>query len=499
MCNVASYERENTVTYIFPQGFTWGTATASYQVEGAIHEDGRTPSIWDTYCAIPGKILDGASGEYACDQYHRYQQDIALMRELGVGAYRFSVAWPRIIPHKGSAVNTAGVDYYNRLIDALLESGIKPVATLYHWDLPQYLEDDGGWPCRDTAYRFADYATVLAKAFGDRVDTWTTLNEPWCTAYLGYGNGGHAPGIKDHAQALAAVHHLNLAHGLGVQAVRAVVGEQARCSVTLNLQVNRPATDSPNDVAAVERADLFANEVFLGPMLEGRYDPRIMEATADLTDWAFVQDGDLVTIHQPLDVLGVNYYSTSTVRHVDSSRPANSSGLSDRHDNAMPAQSNVEVLPPEGELTAMGWNQDPQGLTDLLVSLSRRFPDLELMVTENGSAWDDTVDVDDTVPTVYGPPASDGNATIAVAGGRIVHDQHRVAYLKAHIAALVTAIQEGANVTGYYAWSLLDNFEWAFGYTKRFGIIRVDYPTQERIWKDSARYYQQLATTNSFQ
>lgn len=486
------------VTYAFPQGFTWGTATASYQVEGAINEGGRAPSIWDTYCAVPGNILDGSSGEFACDQYHRYPQDIAIMRELGVGAYRFSIAWPRIVPAAGAPANQTGLDYYDRLIDTLLDAGIKPVATLYHWDLPQYLQDAGGWANRDTAYRFADYAAMLADAFGDRIDTWTTLNEPWCSAYLGYGNGNHAPGISDHAQALAAVHHLNLAHGLGVQAIRSALGERARCSVTLNLQVNHPATDSPEDLDAATKSDLMANEVFLGPMLEGRYDPRIMELTADVTDWSFVRDGDLATIRQRLDVLGVNYYSSNTVRHAGSGEPVTVDiDLPDRHDAAMPALADVEVLPPTGELTAMGWNQDPAALTELLVGLSRRFGELELMVTENGSAWDDdTVEAAADVEPLLGPKDANGDATVAVVGGRIVHDRRRVAYLDAHVKALADAIDAGANVTGYYAWSLLDNFEWALGYTKRFGIVRVDYDTQDRIWKDSARYYRRLASTN---
>lgn len=481
------------MTIRFPEGFTWGTATASYQVEGAIHEDGRTPSIWDTFCAKPGTISDGSSGEFACDQYHRYRNDIALMKELGVGAYRLSVAWPRIIPNPDGEVNRKGVDYYLRLLDDLCDNGIKPVVTLYHWDLPQYLEDRGGWPARDTALRYADYAAVLARAFGDRVDTWTTLNEPWCTAYLGYCNGVHAPGVRDDAKSLAAVHHLNLAHGLGIQAVRAELGEKTRMSVTLNLQVTRAATNSPADLAARRRADLFANEVWLGPMLEGRYDPEILEASKHITDWSFIHDGDLEAIHQPLDVLGINYYSTTYVRHRD---PAQTSVKSDKpikHENAMPAQESVETLPPEGELTAMGWNREPEGLRDILVELSRCYPSLPLMVTENGSAWDDEVAEDDTVTGIAGPE----EGMIAVVPGRIVHDPKRVAYLNAHVNAVHDAIDQGANVNGYYAWSLLDNFEWAFGYSKRFGIVRVDYDTQERIWKDSALRFRDIARNNA--
>lgn len=460
------------MTFTFPTDFTWGTATASYQVEGAVNEGGRTPSIWDTFCAKEGTIVDGTSGERACDQYHRYPEDIEIMKKLGVGAYRFSVSWSRIIPEPDGKVSQDGVDYYLRLLDALREAGIKPVCTLYHWDLPQYLEDQGGWPNRDTAKRYAEYVQVLASAFGDRVDTWTTLNEPWCSAYLGYGNGVHAPGVKDYTKALAAVHHLNLAHGLGAQAVRSVLGEDARVSVTLNPAVNIAETGSLQDLEAKRRADLMNNEVFYGPMLEGRYDSDIMDATSEITDWSFVHDGDLETIHQPLQVLGLNYYSTTHVRHA---------AVGNVNENVpAPAQDIVEFLPPAGELTAMGWNQEPSGLTTLLTEMSARFPDLPLMVTENGSAWDDEVTEESTAPN-----------------GKIVHDPQRVNYLNRHVRAVADAIEQGANVTGYYAWSLLDNFEWALGLSKRFGIVRVDYGTEERIWKDSATRYSEIVRANA--
>lgn len=464
------------MTFEFPKGFTWGTATASYQVEGAVEEDGRTPSIWDTYCATSGNIVDGSSGAVACDQYHRYPEDIALMKDLGVGAYRFSIAWSRIVPNPDGVINQRGIDHYKRLLDALRDADIRPVVTLYHWDLPQYLQDRGGWPERDTALRFADYAHALAGAFSDRVDTWTTLNEPWCSAYLGYGNGVHAPGIKDHRQALETVHHLNLAHGLAAQAIHDELGDQAKVSVTLNLAVNIAQTNSPEDLAAKHRADLISNEVFLGPMLEGRYDSEIFEATKDVTDWSFVKDGDVELIHQPIAALGVNYYSTN---HVRAAEGLGAAGVG-THDGAMPAQQMVDTLPPEGKLTAMGWNQEPAGLTELLVNLSRRFSDVELVITENGSAWDDVVEPDSSAP-----------------GGQIVHDPDRVAYLEAHIDALADAIKAGANVTGYFAWSLIDNFEWALGYGKRFGIVRVDYGTQRRVWKDSGLRYKQIVRANA--
>ena len=460
------------MTFRFPRDFTWGAATAAYQVEGAIHEDGRTPSIWDTFCAKPGAIADGTSGERACDQYHRYTEDIDIMKRMGVDAYRFSVSWSRVIPASDGKVNQAGVDYYLRLIDALREAGIKSTCTVYHWDLPQYLEDQGGWPNRDTAERYADYAQVLAEQFGNRVDTWITLNEPWCAAYLGYGNGTHAPGVKDYAKSLEAVHHLNLAHGLGTQAIRSVLGDQARMSVTLNPAVNIAETDAPEDIAAKHRADLMNNEVFYGPMFEGRYDPDIFEATTGITDWNFVKDGDLETIHQPLQILGLNYYSTTHVRAATSGNVNEGAPV--------PAQDIVEFLPPTGELTAMGWNQEPHGLTSLLTELSSRFPDLPLMVTENGSAWDDVVSED----------ASASN-------GKIIHDPHRVNYMNQHICAVADAIEIGANVIGYYAWSLLDNFEWALGLSKRFGIIGINYDTEERIWKDSALRYGEIVKANA--
>ncbi|MDR1264926.1 MAG: beta-glucosidase [Propionibacteriaceae bacterium] len=454
----------------FPAGFTWGTATASYQVEGAAHADGRGLSIWDTFCATEGQIDDGSNGDVACDQYHRYLGDIALMTELGVGAYRFSVAWPRVQPQAGEPVNQAGLDHYSRLVDALLAAGIKPVVTLYHWDLPQYLEDAGGWPERQTAVRFGDYAALVARRLGDRVDTWTTLNEPWCSAYLGYAAGEHAPGRRDHAAALAAAHHLNLGHGLAVQAVRAEVGDRARTSVTLNLTQAYPATDSALDRAAADQIWRIDNDIWLKPMLEGAYDPQLWADTAQVTDWAFVRDGDLATIRQPLSVLGLNYYSPVTVRPLPGAVPA---ARTADCPVVRPGTEAIEVLAPTGPLTDMGWSQEPRGLTDLLVRLARTYPGLELMVTENGSAFVDTV-------------SPDG----------LVHDPERVAYLAAHIEALGQALDAGAPVSGYFAWSLLDNFEWARGYTKRFGLFRTDYDTLERSWKDTARWYQALVRSN---
>ncbi|MFD0705576.1 GH1 family beta-glucosidase [Alloscardovia venturai] len=453
----------------FPRDFTWGSATASYQVEGCLDQDGRAESIWDTYAHVLGNIADGSDGSVACEQYVRYEDDIKLMKQVDLDAYRMSIAWPRIFTELNGKPNQKAIDHYKRVLDTLRAADIKPVVTLYYWDLPQYLQDLGGWVNRDTASRFGDYAAVVAGALGDRVDIWTTLNEPWCSAYLGYAQGRHAPGIRDDAQALAAVHHLNLAHGLGVQAVRSELGDSAKTSVTLNLQVVRAASDKSEDLAAAQQTRRIGNEVWLGPMLEGKYDPQIFEDTREISKWEFIREGDLEKIHQPLNSLGINYYATQYVR---AAVPENQSPDSNQREDPIVGGKNIEILPPSGPLTAMGWNQEPQGLTDILLEMSQRYPDLDLVVTENGSAWDDEV--------------------VEENGERAVHDPQRVHYLSQHLRACHDAIEHGAKLTGYFAWSLLDNYEWALGYTKRFGIFYVDYPTQKRIWKDTARWYQQF-------
>jgi beta-glucosidase len=464
------------MTRTFPADFRWGSATASYQIEGAVAEDGRGPSIWDTFSHTPGKVLDGDTGDVADDHYHRYQADVALMKELGLQSYRFSIAWPRIQPTGSGQVNQAGLDFYSRLTDEVLAAGIAPVATLYHWDLPQALQDAGGWPARDTALRFAEYAQIMATALGDRISVWTTLNEPWCAAYLGYASGVHAPGITDPAAALAAAHHLNLGHGLAGRAVRSVLGDRAQLSVTLNLHVARPDNpDSAEDLDAVRQIDAVGNRVFLGPMLDGAYPDDLIADTADVTDWGFVQDGDTEAAQVPLSVLGVNFYSTMRVAR----RPADAPAVRvDGHGVAEASPwvgaETVNFLQQPGPYTAMGWNIDPQGLTDLLTGLAASYPDLPLMITENGAAFDDVVDSS-------GAPA--------------VHDTNRIDYLHRHLNAVLDAREAGANVTGYFVWSLLDNFEWAYGYSKRFGIIRVDYATQQRIPQDSARWYADLIRT----
>jgi len=459
------------MTITFPAGFLFGTATASYQIEGAAVEDGRTASIWDTFSHTPGKVLNGDTGDVATDHYHRWREDVAILRDLGVDAYRFSVAWPRVQPGGSGAFNPAGLDFYSRLVDELRAHEIKPVVTLYHWDLPQELEDLGGWAHRGTVEAFASYAAKLAEVLGDRVHLWTTLNEPWCSAYLGYASGVHAPGRHEPAAALAAVHHLNLAHGLGVQAIRGVLGSSAPCSVTLNLHVFRPDDpDSAEDADLVRRLDGIANRTFLTPMLDGGYPDDLIRDTVAVTDWGFVADGDAAAIRQPLDALGVNYYTTSTVRAWDGSteRGADDGHAPSEH-SPWVGINDIDFVTVPGARTAMGWLVEPAGLTDLLVDLHGRYPDLPLLVTENGAAYPDTVSPDGAV-----------------------HDADRVAYVRDHLAAVRAAIDGGADVRGYFLWSLLDNFEWAWGYDRRFGIVRVDYDTLERTMKDSALYYRDV-------
>ncbi|MEU6730486.1 GH1 family beta-glucosidase [Nonomuraea wenchangensis] len=452
----------------FPESFLWGTATAAYQVEGAWNEDGRGPSIWDTFSHTPGLVANGDTGDLACDHYHRLESDLDLLAGLGVGAYRFSISWPRVQPGGTGGLNEPGAAFYDRLIDGLLARGIAPVATLYHWDLPQELEDAGGWPARDTALRFAEYARLMGERYGDRVHTWITLNEPWCSAYLGYASGVHAPARTDPAAALAAVHHLNLGHGLAVQALRSTAARDAQMSVTLNLHHVRGVSEA--DAAAVRKADALSNLAFLGPMLEGAYPRDLIEATSSVTDWSFVRDGDEATARQPLDVLGVNYYNPTLVRHWDGSGPKETAdGHQDGAASPWIACEDVEFVRQPGPYTEMGWNIDETGLTELLLRLDRDYPGLPLMITENGAAFPDPV----------GP---DG----------LVHDADRVDYLRRHLSAVAEAIAGGADVRGYFVWSLMDNFEWAHGYAKRFGIVRVDRQTMERTWKDSAHWYRDV-------
>ncbi|MEV4560779.1 GH1 family beta-glucosidase [Kitasatospora sp. NPDC049285] len=451
----------------FPAHFAWGAATAAYQIEGATTEDGRTPSIWDTFSHIPGKTENGDTGDTAVDHYHRFREDVRLMADLGLTSYRFSIAWPRVQPTGRGPAAQRGLDFYRTLTDELLDHGITPLATLYHWDLPQELEDAGGWPHRDTAHRFAEYAALTAEALGDRVPTWITLNEPWCSAFMGYAAGAHAPGRTDAADALKAAHHLNLGHGLAVGALRSVLPAAARLSVSLNLHVVRSLSDRPEDQEAARRIDAVGNRIFTGPMLEGRYDEDLLKDTAHLVDWdALVQDGDLAETSRPVDLLGLNYYAPTVVSApADGRRGPSRVGADAGSASVWPGAEDVLFHAANDDLTAMGWPIDPTGLSDTLTALHHEFG-LPLLVTENGAAFEDTVAPDGTV-----------------------HDPERTAYVSGHLAAVADAIEAGADVRGYFLWSLLDNFEWGYGYSKRFGIVHVDYATQKRTPKSSAHWY----------
>ncbi|MFJ8960936.1 GH1 family beta-glucosidase [Lentzea sp. NPDC102401] len=439
----------------FPPDFLWGAATAAFQIEGATTADGRGASIWDTFAATPGKVLAGDTGDPACDHYHRYQSDVDLMESLGLASYRFSVAWPRIQPSGSGQVEERGLAFYDRLVDSLLEKNIQPLATLYHWDLPQVLEDFGGWRNRDTAYRFAEYAAIVHERLGDRVQAWTTLNEPWVSAFLGYGNGIHAPGITDAAASLEAAHHLLLAHGLATQALRAQAPDSHRLSIVLNFSTIWGDSDSEASKEAVRKVDGLQNRILLDPILGRGYPLDVLQDTSWLGDWTnVVRDGDMETIATPVDWIGVNYYNPTRVAPADPDFvPAGPhAGL-----------RGVALQPPQGELTGFGWEQNADAFTELLVRLSRDAGGVPLVVTENGSAFPDVVD----------------------SAGR-VHDVQRKKYLVDHVRAVHRAISEGADVRGYLAWSLLDNFEWAAGYSQRFGIVHVDFETQQRTVKESA-------------
>jgi len=467
------------MTLRFPDGFTWGTATASYQIEGAVAEDGRSPSIWDTFSHLPGRILDGTTGDRACDHYHRVDEDVALMAELGLPAYRFSVAWPRVIPTGSGAVNQAGLDFYSRLVDTLLGDGVKPLLTLYHWDLPQALQDAGGWTNRDTSARFAEYAAAVGAALGDRVTTFTTFNEPWCSAYLGYGSGHHAPGEADPSSALTAVHHLNLGHGLAASALRGVLPSSGQVSITLNLAYVQAASERPEDVRAAEHVDAVANRAFLDPILRGEYPAQLLEDLRHVTDWSFVHDGDLAAISQPLDVLGINYYTPTMVRaSTEAERAGWTARWSDDVFGALggapyPGTDLAVQVPQDGPVTAMGWLIAPETFTALLERVHRDYPGVPIVITENGAAFGDEL-------------GADG----------VVHDADRIAYLRGHVAAVHDAIERGVDVRGYYAWSLMDNFEWAFGLSRRFGIVHVDYDSLVRTPKDSFHWYRGVIAAN---
>jgi beta-glucosidase len=433
------------LTSTFPRDFVWGAATASYQIEGAANEDGRGESVWDRFCSVPGKVRNGDSGAIACDFYHRYREDIALMRELGLDAFRFSIAWPRILPEGRGKANRAGLDFYDRLVDELLGNGIAPFVTLFHWDTPQAIEEAGGWPARETVDAYCEYVEAVAERLGDRVGHWITHNEPWVVSWVGHGWGHHAPGRSSDADALATAHHLLLSHGRAVEILRNLSPE-SKVGITLNLDHAYAASDDPADLAAARWIDGLHNRWFLDPIVRGAYPEDMVEAWAAIMPR--VEDGDLEVISTEIDFLGVNNYTSPLVA-------ADSDG----------GRSQI-VRRPDVDRTDMGWEVLPDGLHDLLVRLAREYELPAIYVTENGAAFPDV-------------RSHDGS----------VVDPERQAYLEAYIGAAQRAIREGVPLRGYFVWSLLDNFEWAWGYWKRFGLVYMDYATLERVPKGSFYWY----------
>lgn len=438
----------------FPEGFIWGAATASYQIEGSPLADGAGMSIWHRFSHTPGTTVNGDTGDLACDHYRRWQQDILMMRELGLKAYRFSIAWGRILPEGKGAVNPAGLDFYERLVDALLEANIQPMVTLYHWDLPGALQDLGGWANREIVNWFGDYAQIVAQRLGDRVRWWATLNEPWVFTFIGYVLGHHAPGMRDLWAGMRAVHHALLAHGEAVARMRAILPEKAQLGIVFNLAPQHPASDSEADKAAAERVHVMNNALFVQPVVSGTY-PESAEKLVGYA-WPPIQSGDMERIAQPIDFIGVNYYSRGIIRHAEG--------------GYLQAQS---VRNEQAQYTEMDWEVYPDGLEEILRWVHTQAPRLGLYVTENGAAFHDEV-----------------------RDGRVV-DSQRLEFLRQHFLVAHRAIEKGIPLKGYFVWSLMDNFEWAFGYSKRFGIIYVDYATQERIWKESAHWYQRVIASNS--
>jgi beta-glucosidase len=447
-------------TFRFPDGFVWGVATSAHQIEGAVREDGRGESIWDRFEAAPGRIADGSHAGVACDHYHRWRGDIRLMTKLGVHAYRLSIAWPRVFPTGRGGVNAAGLDFYDRLVDALVEAGIDPFVTLYHWDLPQGIQDRGGWMSRDTVDAFAEYARVVASRLGDRVKHWITHNEPWCIAHLGHDSGEHAPGITDPAGALRAAHHVLLSHGRACPVIRDHA-PGVEVGIVLNLTPSTPASGRAADVDAARWFDGFFNRWYLDPVFHGRYPDdvvadRIAAGHLDRPELPFVRPGDMRTIAVPTDFLGVNYYSRVVMKAGEDGWP-----------------QAVQTVP-DDELTDMGWEVYPRGLTDLVERVHRQYGPKRVYITENGAAYSD------------GPDAS----------GRVA-DVRRIDFLRGHLRACLHAIETGVPLAGYFVWSLMDNFEWAHGFERRFGLYWVDYKTQKRIPKDSAFWYHDVIAANT--
>jgi len=437
---------------IFPEGFLWGAATASYQIEGAWDEDGKGESIWDRFSHTPGKVQDGDTGDVACDHYHRWREDVTLIKSMGLNAYRVSVAWPRIFPAGRGEVNQAGIDFYSRLVDALLEAEIEPWVTLYHWDLPQALQEEGGWAARRVVDAFAEYTDIVTRALGDRVKNWITFNEPWVSAFVGYQDGYHAPGLTDQNAAVAAAHHLLLSHGRAVPVIRAN-SQNAYVGITLNLTPQVPASPSIPDRRLATWIDGYINRYFLDPLVGRGYPADIAAVYGKSMD--VVEPGDLDEIAVPIDFLGVNYYTRNITR-----------------DDSVEANLPVTIQPGD-EITEMDWEVYPQGLYNILGRLHFDYGFPAIYITENGAAFVDNI-------------SPDGQ----------VDDQQRLSYIKRHLEMIHKAIQIGGPVKGYFAWSLLDNFEWGFGYSKRFGIVYVDYQTQQRTLKSSAKWYRQVILDN---
>ena len=445
---------------------TWGAATSSYQIEGAATEDGRMPSIWDTFSHTPGKVVNGESGDVACDHYHRYPEDVAIMKDLGIEAYRFSLAWPRLFPVGDKRREQRGFDFYNRLIDELLEAGIKPLITLYHWDLPQPLQDEGGWANRSIVNVFADYAQAAAEAYGDRVSDWITLNEPWVSSWLGYGNGVHAPGVRDIDQALAAAHHTALAHGAATRALKGV-NSSLRTGLALNMTnyvIQNP--EDPEVVKLGELMDAHLNRWWIEAQLFGKYPQVLVDEYGDRLG-RLMHEGDSALMKVEPELLGINYYSDGFLCSPDENSRPSIEGM------VFPFEQRVNGNPP-GPFTDMGWPVTPSGIYDLLMRIERDYPQYEdVAITENGAAYDDG-------------PGPDGE----------VNDDRRVDYLQQHIHHVLRAVEDGSKLKSYFAWSLLDNFEWAEGYQKRFGLVHVDFETQKRTPKKSAKTYSAIIASN---
>lgn len=451
MSKSLAQERTPAPSLSFPRAFAWGVATAAYQIEGGAHEGGRGPSIWDTFSHTPGLTRHGDTGDIACDHYHRWESDLDLLASLGVTAYRLSLSWSRLQPQGRGPLNETAVAFYRKVLDGLRERNIEAFVTLYHWDLPQPLEDEGGWPHRETAERFADYARLVMSELGDSADRWITINEPWCASFLGYGTGAHAPGRRDMSAAVAAAHHLSLAHGLAVQQIRAV-RPNAKVGISNLITDIVPASASVEDAAAAIALDAVSNRVFLDPLFLGSYSPEVRDLLEPYGLAAVVQAGDLQLISAPIDFMGVNHYQRIVASHDATVEPFS-----------------VREHPAEPATTSFGWSVIPESLTNVLTRVTRDYGSIPLYVTENGACYDDVVDTN----------------------GEVV-DSERIAYLSGFLKAAGRAIEHGVDLQGYFVWSFLDNFEWAEGYSKRFGLVFVDYATQERIPKHSAIWYRDL-------